>query len=201
MRLHCHAATAIALPAQPTVSHTDESRTDEQLLPLADCLAPPCSDCHRIASAADCLAHPRAARRRAATAMQPTAMQPTASRPSRRRSTPTSRLPRPPTIAAETAGLVQTVSIREGGGLQPPPPGPDERPPAVQFPASPTLIGSVEGPTKQARGDAPDDPAPSCPAEGSDSGAGGPPGGPKPASQEAAGPPTASRHQPTTVLR
>ena len=59
----------------------------------------------------------------------------------------------------------------------------------VQFPASPTLIGSVEGPTKQARGDAPDDPAPSCPAEGSDSGAGGPPGGPKPASQEAAGPP------------
>ena len=39
----------------------------------------------------------------------------------------------------------------------------------VQFPASPTLIGSVEGPTKQARGDAPDDPAPSCPAKGSDS--------------------------------
>ena len=59
----------------------------------------------------------------------------------------------------------------------------------MQFPASPALIGSVEGPTKQARGDAPDDPAPSCPAEGSDSGAGGPPGGPKPASQEAAGPP------------
>ena len=58
----------------------------------------------------------------------------------------------------------------------------------VQFPASPTLIGSVEGPTKQARGDAPDNPAPSCPNKVSGSGAGGAPGGPKPASQEAAGP-------------
>ena len=34
MRLHCHAATAIALPAQPTVSHTDEPRADEQRLRL-----------------------------------------------------------------------------------------------------------------------------------------------------------------------
>jgi len=30
-----HAATAIALPAQPTVSHTDEPRADEQRLPCS----------------------------------------------------------------------------------------------------------------------------------------------------------------------
>ena len=28
-RLHCHAATAIALPAQRTVSHIDEPRADD----------------------------------------------------------------------------------------------------------------------------------------------------------------------------
>merc|ERR1711995_105495 len=55
MRLHCHAATAIALPVQPTVSHTDEQEHRDR-----NATALPCSDCHRIASAADCLAHRRA---------------------------------------------------------------------------------------------------------------------------------------------
>merc|ERR1712185_302295 len=59
MRLHCHAATAIALPVQPTVSHTDEPEHRDR-----NATALPCSDCHRIASAADCLAHRRAGEHR-----------------------------------------------------------------------------------------------------------------------------------------
>merc|ERR1712185_342375 len=86
MRLHCHAATAIALPVQPTVSHTDEPEHRDRNATALPCSRLPwqhrdrnatalsCSDCHSIASAADCLAHRRAGAPRPqcdCTAMQP----------------------------------------------------------------------------------------------------------------------------------